>query len=394
MKKSELRRIIREEVIQKIKESPDVVYYNGGRLIYRDNDAITFGYFDNVLYTSEDIDPDTPGVSAPYTHDDLGTWIKRQIFYDEIPEPKGYEMRDIERGDFKFAGRLWTGPKIISFWEYPKTAAELDKVIKDLNKKIPGLNLNDDWNIDLGVEKDRLSSSKIEPISSYKSSKEATPADAGKAHIAFGKQGNVPSGVGSKFKFKNRMPGETVAQMRARTKTSESKIHDSAQIRIQTSDLRSLLKEMILNEIGEGTNPYDYVLDDSGETYANYSFTVEDGTVYDVFFEMSGNRKVMKIEFGIVHGQKVIHNITFMQSPKQLFRILTTIKKIVVEDLLDKYDINTILFSASEGKLGNPKSHHGSDQRKSVYTAYIKKMFPNATVITRASGDIEVQLNN
>lgn len=397
MKKSELRRIIREEVIQKIKESPDIVYYNGGSHLYRDNDAITFGYFDNVLYTSEDIDPNYTEVLKPYTHYDLGTWIAKLIFDEEIPEPKNYDPDEeyyIDREDFKLAGRLWTRSKIISFWEYPKTAAELDKVIKDLNKKIPGLNLNDDWKIDLGVEKDRLSSSKVEPISSYKSSKEATPADAGKAHIAFNKQGNVPSGVGSKFKFKNQIPGETVAQMRARTKTSESKMYDSDQIRIQTSELRSLLKEMILNEIGEGTNPYDYVLDDSGETYANYSFTVEDGTVYDVFFEMSGNRKVMKIEFGIVHGQKVIHNITFMQSPKQLFRILTTIKKIVVEDLLDKYDINTILFSASEGKLGNHKSHHGSDQRKSVYTAYIKKMFPNATVITRASGDIEVQLNN
>lgn len=243
VKKSEIKKIIKEKIVQKVHESPDIVYFNDGDVrIYKSRDAITFGYFDNILYTSEDI-----GSRLPITHADLGDWILDQVYDEDSPKPKGFENLSIERGDFKFAGRLWTEPKIISFWEYPKTDAELDKVISDLNGKLKDIKINDSWRLDLGFENNNEFSrnSKLEPISSYKSSREATPADAGKAHIAFGKQGNVPSGVGSKFKFKNRMPGETVAQMRARTSINENKT------KMKKSELQQIIREEISKVLNE-----------------------------------------------------------------------------------------------------------------------------------------------
>ena len=256
MKKSELQQIIREEVFKTLNESPDVYYDDKSKHTWREEDAVTFGYFNGVLYTSLEPDEMWQRVKTPWAHADLGDWIANQIDEEKIPEPVNwdYDHPYIGRDDFEFPGRLWPSQKIISFWDYPKSAHELKTIIQDINKKVKNkFQITDDWRIDLGFEDVTEKGSQITPISSYKSSKEAKPADKGQAHIAFGKHGNVPSGVGSKFKFKNQQPGETVAQMRARLKTSESKIAESNTMK--KSELQKIIREEIENVLKEGMRP-------------------------------------------------------------------------------------------------------------------------------------------
>lgn len=242
MKKSELQKIIREEISTVINESPDEWYAENGRSInWRDGDPVVFGYFDDVMYTSLEPNEHWQKRKEPWTHSSLGDWIEDSIYEGDIPEPAGWQAntQPITRDAFTYPGRFWLDKLVISFWEYPKNAKELDKTIDDINKKIgPNYKIDDDWEIDLGLSDFR--SSKLAQIGSYKSSKEAKPADKGQAHIAFGKHGNVPAGVGSKFKYKNQQPGETVAQMRARLKTSENKSDT-----MKKSELQEIIREEI-----------------------------------------------------------------------------------------------------------------------------------------------------
>ena len=261
MKKSELQQIIQEEVFKALDESPDRFYDSNNVMhIYKDSDAVTFGYFNGVLYTT--LEPDDRWQKevvknqANWTHDKLGDWIAAQIDDEKIPEPVNwdYDHPYIGRDDLEFPGRLWSSQKVISFWDYPKSAHELKTIVQDINKKVKNkFRITDDWRIDLGfgLNPGELNSTgnEITPISSYKSSKESKPADKGQAHIAFGKQGNVPSGVGSKFKFKNQQSGETVAQMRARLKTSESKITKSNTMK--KSELQQIIREEVEKVLNE-----------------------------------------------------------------------------------------------------------------------------------------------
>ncbi len=44
----------------------------------------------------------------------------------------------IQRESFKYPGRYWGDTGVLSFWEYPKSASDLKKLVKDLNEAISG----------------------------------------------------------------------------------------------------------------------------------------------------------------------------------------------------------------------------------------------------------------
>lgn len=201
----------------KIEESPDYFFNNKGEIIdYENPSNIAFGYYDGIFYDTKTAKLSSIEYSNkrnPYqTHDHLGSYI-----YHLLGD------KPINRKDFKYSGRIFKDEKTISFWDYPQTKDELNKVINDINK-IPGIRVTNNWFIDLTTEEymDDYNNDKpqLVKISDYKTNKNPEKLSS-KAHISFNKQGNVPVGVGSKFKYTNKKPDETVAQMHSRTRMDE-----------------------------------------------------------------------------------------------------------------------------------------------------------------------------
>jgi hypothetical protein len=99
--------------LKKIEESPDSIYIsipgkkNKTKKIasWILNEAYAFGYYRNKLYISK----------AGDTHFEI---IQGEIL----------------RGKFKYSGRLWKKKKLISFWNYPETSADMKRIADDIDK--------------------------------------------------------------------------------------------------------------------------------------------------------------------------------------------------------------------------------------------------------------------
>jgi len=59
-------------------------------------------------------------------------------------------MTFVARTGFGYAGRIWKNPGIVSFWHYPKSKEDWLKFKKDIAKK--GINIKDNWNLDLSKD--------------------------------------------------------------------------------------------------------------------------------------------------------------------------------------------------------------------------------------------------
>ena len=88
----------------KLFESPDVIYWKNKELFYDEDGAWAFGYKDGILYTS-----------AERTH--------------------GHLVKNLDRDDFRYHGRIFTKQKLITFWEYP-FQKDLKRIISELEVAI------------------------------------------------------------------------------------------------------------------------------------------------------------------------------------------------------------------------------------------------------------------
>jgi hypothetical protein len=105
--------LLKSENVEYIKESPDKINYNDELFYHFDADALPFGYIKNDLVIGEYSD----------THPFL---ISREI--DIFISGDGVSKH------MEYAGRLFTGVKIITFWEFPETKEKLEEIILDLEK--------------------------------------------------------------------------------------------------------------------------------------------------------------------------------------------------------------------------------------------------------------------
>jgi len=117
-----------------IKESPDGVdnhkYYN---LDYSQNDAYAFGYAKGKMFVS----------NGGGTHDSI--YIN---YSQKDSESKNYDIvKDYDRDNLKYPGRIWLKSNLISFWIYPKPN-KLLKVLNDLKKEMQRIN-----NINININK-------------------------------------------------------------------------------------------------------------------------------------------------------------------------------------------------------------------------------------------------
>ena len=140
---------------------------------------ITFYYNKNKLKVSDD------------SH--MSTWIEDHPTYYKV------DFKDIY-SKLKFAGRVYAIPKIITFWNFPTTREDFEKVLKDLEKEIgkDKVHIDDTWRVEILVDengkqlvgeywfkdesKRESYSEKIVPISDYlkTDNKEVVKYDSGK----------------------------------------------------------------------------------------------------------------------------------------------------------------------------------------------------------------------
>ena len=232
MKRRELRHIIKQLLL----EDPDTIE---PIVDFREYDALAFGYFDGKMYMGLESDDwhykmmDKYGLDYP-------SYSERQA--------AGKEARDY----LDFPGRLWYNNRYISFWHYPKNMSQLKRIINDINEilKSRGLPIIDStWMLDTGEYDDDIRSIVI-PIMQYKGSNAVV--DTSKQHILSPlekTQSPVPDTTGSKRKYADQLPDETVAQYKHRTSTSESNI----------SKIKQLIKEIVMEEISKYENKYPLI---------------------------------------------------------------------------------------------------------------------------------------
>lgn len=127
MKKSELKELIKEV----LNEHPDGIRIKATQeriADWSEGDARAFGYYKNKMYVS-----DTRGAHFEILDNYKG---------EENIDPKDYQRR-IGREYWKYAGRIWTKLKIVSFWDYPPLG-QLKKTLQDLQKELKswGVNVN------------------------------------------------------------------------------------------------------------------------------------------------------------------------------------------------------------------------------------------------------------
>ena len=128
MKKSELKELIKEV----LNEHPDGIRIKATQeriADWSEGDARAFGYYKNKMYVS-----DTRGAHFEILDNYKG---------EENIDPKDYQRR-IGREYWKYAGRIWTKLKIVSFWDYPPLG-QLKKTLQDLQKELKskwGVNIN------------------------------------------------------------------------------------------------------------------------------------------------------------------------------------------------------------------------------------------------------------
>ena len=115
-----------------ITESPDTVYYHNSEFHVSDNDAI--GFICDISSDFKDIIKIFTTEPGNY-HSNLGS---RRL-------PDGTRESSTNLG---YKGRLWSEPKIITFWVYPNTIL-FKKIIKLLEEKTGFKIFNNGWKVEV-----------------------------------------------------------------------------------------------------------------------------------------------------------------------------------------------------------------------------------------------------
>lgn len=193
-------------------------------LEWNDEDSYVFGYVGNEIFIMR------KGNHLEISYElDRSDWdrLANAIGYDDYMDiPTG--MLPNSRNDYKYAGRLWAKPQVISFWDYPPKG-KLNKIISDLNKHL-NFKITKDWYIevvDKGGKYDAPETTtsglwkqwktdkkdvKLVQISDYMGSEKQK--GKGVQHVVspmLKKKRDVMMGVGSRKKVKGAKRGEVPA---------------------------------------------------------------------------------------------------------------------------------------------------------------------------------------
>jgi len=137
----QLKQLIKEEVQAILKESPDTINIPRDHmsLDWFDEDTIAFGYWKDKLFLGYSTHGGMPNYqrSLIAASADLNIPLNDFIVRAEFAENKSLTRsgNSIGRYEYKYPGRLWLNSNIISFWKYPNSLSELNKVIRDIKKE-------------------------------------------------------------------------------------------------------------------------------------------------------------------------------------------------------------------------------------------------------------------
>jgi len=172
----------KEQHYPRLFEHPDWINIPGDKEVSWDKDGTyAFGIFNNKLYISKE----------RATHGSIEVTLNDRPYFPD-------------RKDFKYAGRIWTKEKFISFWKYPRKSI-LFKIIRELEKDL-NINIIDDieWKIDVPTDKnDVYSKGKQIHLSKYigKPREKHSAEDLARQHNVsplLKPKRKVPFGFGSK----------------------------------------------------------------------------------------------------------------------------------------------------------------------------------------------------
>lgn len=209
-----------------IKENPDYINLERGKLKSTDKTARSFGYYNGQIQVGK------PGELH------LTMVIKNRVSLTDI----------------KYSGRIWLKDKIISFWDYPPDKNKLKSVVHDLERELNIKIWSDPkYKIELAIDKkgkpirssgynwtQGKNQSLLIPLQDYTGGAGVDlGGDPAKRHILspVAKSGSVPFDVGSKKNPSGKRAGETMAQYHYRTR--------------QESVLREGIKRLIGEQLDE-----------------------------------------------------------------------------------------------------------------------------------------------
>jgi len=134
----------------KLFENPDALYND--KLEWNSPDAITFSYFNGELLTKKSNDNGKHSeIFKDYIEKnniDIDK-LKSKFIEDGNPTDDKGEIERFERRITKYAGRLWTEHKIISFWEYPPNYKVLHRIMEDVLSTYNIKFVPDEWSIEI-----------------------------------------------------------------------------------------------------------------------------------------------------------------------------------------------------------------------------------------------------
>jgi hypothetical protein len=141
-----------------------------------------------------------------------------------------------------------------------------------------------------------------------------------------------------------------------------------------------------INEIGEGTTPYPYSkiknIDLGKNNIYEFGFKTNSDLNYIARFTYNKQQKTLEVSFYTTSKEKDndVKYITTNKGVKEAFRIISTIKQIIEKEIMPQNDVKYIRFESAAGKAKEDDSKKGAEQRINLYTAFIKKAFPEATI--------------
>ena len=127
---------------------------------------------------------------------------------------------------------------------------------------------------------------------------------------------------------------------------------------------------MYYNFVTDNSIKYEvniFYLPSYDEVYDYLSDT--DGQMVEVSFYQDTNSSMDEAVFGLTNN------------PSEIFKVMNTIVKCIAA-AKDDEDFKYILYQPSEDK-NHGKSVKGSEQRKKLFDQYIKREFPNSTLMTK-----------
>lgn len=160
--------------------------------------------------------------------------------------------------------------------------------------------------------------------------------------------------------------------------------------------------EQILKETGEGTaEAYPFHRDNESrypnEIWVRYEFVTDpgsdeqEGSEYLVYITkrlIKGSEQENAREYGVSFGVVEKGAIDYESETNQgaIYRIMATVIKIIKEEVLrDKKDGLTI----TRLRISPSKAAMGDRRRSRIYTAYLKRLLPQATISSNQDGGEE-----